>query len=181
MELRKTFLTKQFFLITFLLLTLLWVSFKYNTCLLGGLSRKLSLHKVQLDPYSDTLLLRSPSKVKVEEIPLDNVASLDPHTTKVQLVPLWPNNDTLREIIDVAPKYQILRQQGLRPGRQLPIALIIGVKKGGTRALLEFLRLHPDIRAAGSEVHFFDRHYSKGFHWYRFVYSYNVASRFVRS
>ncbi|XP_076856216.1 heparan sulfate (glucosamine) 3-O-sulfotransferase 3-like [Brachyhypopomus gauderio] len=51
--------------------------------------------------------------------------------------------------------------------RRLPDALIIGVKKGGTRALLEFLRLHPDIRALGSEPHFFDRHYARGLSWYR--------------
>ncbi|KAM6951260.1 heparan sulfate (glucosamine) 3-O-sulfotransferase 3-like [Aplochiton taeniatus] len=51
--------------------------------------------------------------------------------------------------------------------RRLPQALIIGVKKGGTRALLEFLRLHPDIRALGSEPHFFDRHYARGLEWYR--------------
>ncbi|XP_064179102.1 heparan sulfate (glucosamine) 3-O-sulfotransferase 3-like [Anguilla rostrata] len=53
--------------------------------------------------------------------------------------------------------------------RRLPQALIIGVKKGGTRALLEFLRLHPDIRALGSEPHFFDRHYSRGLNWYRSI------------
>ncbi|CDQ90561.1 unnamed protein product [Oncorhynchus mykiss] len=53
--------------------------------------------------------------------------------------------------------------------RRLPQAIIIGVKKGGTRALLEFLRLHPDIRALGSEPHFFDRHYSRGLNWYRYV------------
>ncbi|XP_046893693.1 heparan sulfate (glucosamine) 3-O-sulfotransferase 3-like [Hypomesus transpacificus] len=51
--------------------------------------------------------------------------------------------------------------------RRLPQAIIIGVKKGGTRALLEFLRLHPDIRALGSEPHFFDRHYARGLNWYR--------------
>ncbi|KAM9425911.1 heparan sulfate (glucosamine) 3-O-sulfotransferase 3-like [Pholidichthys leucotaenia] len=51
--------------------------------------------------------------------------------------------------------------------RRLPQALIIGVKKGGTRALLEFLRLHPDVRALGSEPHFFDRHYARGLDWYR--------------
>lgn len=51
--------------------------------------------------------------------------------------------------------------------KRLPQALIIGVKKGGTRALLEFLRLHPDVRAAGSEPHFFDRHYDRGLDWYR--------------
>ncbi|KAH7950033.1 hypothetical protein HPB49_018835 [Dermacentor silvarum] len=51
--------------------------------------------------------------------------------------------------------------------KRLPSALIIGVKKAGTRALLEFLRLHPDVRATGPETHFFDRHYNKGIEWYR--------------
>lgn len=54
--------------------------------------------------------------------------------------------------------------------RRLPQALIIGVKKGGTRALLEFLRLHPDIRALGSEPHFFDRYYARGLEWYRYAH-----------
>ncbi|XP_066560477.1 heparan sulfate glucosamine 3-O-sulfotransferase 3B1b [Amia ocellicauda] len=48
--------------------------------------------------------------------------------------------------------------------KKLPQAIIIGVKKGGTRALLEFLRVHPDIRA---EPHFFDRNYDNGLDWYR--------------
>ncbi|XP_011357280.1 heparan sulfate glucosamine 3-O-sulfotransferase 3A1 [Pteropus vampyrus] len=51
--------------------------------------------------------------------------------------------------------------------KQLPQAIIIGVKKGGTRALLEFLRVHPDVRAVGAEPHFFDRSYDKGLSWYR--------------
>ncbi|KAK3608276.1 hypothetical protein CHS0354_007307 [Potamilus streckersoni] len=51
--------------------------------------------------------------------------------------------------------------------RSLPDAIIIGVKKGGTRALLEYLRLHPKVRATGPEPHFFDRNYEKGFEWYR--------------
>ncbi|XP_069785654.1 heparan sulfate glucosamine 3-O-sulfotransferase 3B1-like [Narcine bancroftii] len=51
--------------------------------------------------------------------------------------------------------------------KKLPQAIIIGVKKGGTRALLEFLRVHPDIRALGAEPHFFDRHYDKGMQWYK--------------
>ncbi|XP_074648968.1 heparan sulfate glucosamine 3-O-sulfotransferase 6-like [Tubulanus polymorphus] len=51
--------------------------------------------------------------------------------------------------------------------RKLPTAIIIGVKKGGTRALLEFLRIHPDVRAPGPEIHFFDRHYDLGLEWYR--------------
>ncbi|KAK6026390.1 hypothetical protein OSTOST_07666, partial [Ostertagia ostertagi] len=45
-------------------------------------------------------------------------------------------------------------------------AIIVGVKKAGTRALLEFLRLNPNIRAPGPEVHFFDKNYHKGLDWY---------------
>nr|XP_025867171.1 heparan sulfate glucosamine 3-O-sulfotransferase 4 [Vulpes vulpes] len=53
--------------------------------------------------------------------------------------------------------------------RKLPQALIVGVKKGGTRALLEAIRVHPDVRAVGVEPHFFDRNYEKGLEWYRNV------------
>uniref|UniRef100_A0AAY5KGI4 Sulfotransferase n=1 Tax=Esox lucius TaxID=8010 RepID=A0AAY5KGI4_ESOLU len=51
--------------------------------------------------------------------------------------------------------------------KKFPQTIIIGVKKGGTRALLEFLRIHPDVRAVGAEPHFFDRFYDKGLEWYR--------------
>ncbi|XP_021413508.1 heparan sulfate glucosamine 3-O-sulfotransferase 2-like [Oncorhynchus mykiss] len=51
--------------------------------------------------------------------------------------------------------------------KKLPNALIIGVKKGGTRAVLEFIRIHPDVRALGTEPHFFDRNYDRGLDWYR--------------
>lgn len=51
--------------------------------------------------------------------------------------------------------------------KRFPQVIIIGVKKGGTRALLEFLRIHPDVRAVGAEPHFFDRFYDRGAEWYR--------------
>ncbi|XP_072229273.1 heparan sulfate glucosamine 3-O-sulfotransferase 2-like [Leuresthes tenuis] len=51
--------------------------------------------------------------------------------------------------------------------KKLPNAIIVGVKKGGTRAVLEFIRIHPDVRAAGTETHFFDRNYDRGLEWYR--------------
>ncbi|NXA38353.1 HS3S2 sulfotransferase, partial [Eudromia elegans] len=55
-----------------------------------------------------------------------------------------------------------------RPGAQrLPQAIVVGVKKGGTRAVLEFIRVHPDVRALGTEPHFFDRNYERGLEWYR--------------
>ena len=53
--------------------------------------------------------------------------------------------------------------------KRLPNAIIIGVKKGGTRALLEILKIHPSIKACNSEVHFFDRdnNYNRGLEWYK--------------
>ncbi|XP_059835693.1 heparan sulfate glucosamine 3-O-sulfotransferase 2-like [Hypanus sabinus] len=51
--------------------------------------------------------------------------------------------------------------------KRLPRAIIVGVKKGGTRAVLEFIRVHPDVRALGTEPHFFDRNHEKGLDWYR--------------
>lgn len=79
---------------------------------------------------------------------------MEHYTTNVRLVPLLESNET-----DISSKYKYFQDQGMR---QLPSALIIGVKKGGTRALLEFIRIHPDVRAAGSEIHFFDKNYMKG-------------------
>lgn len=56
-----------------------------------------------------------------------------------------------------------------RTNRRLPQAIIIGVRKCGTRALLEMLFLHPRVQKAAGEVHFFDRdeNYYKGLDWYR--------------
>ncbi|XP_051931963.1 heparan sulfate glucosamine 3-O-sulfotransferase 1 [Hippocampus zosterae] len=53
--------------------------------------------------------------------------------------------------------------------QQLPRFIIIGVRKGGTRALIEMLSLHSSVAAAQNEVHFFDweSHFQKGLPWYR--------------
>ncbi|XP_068670318.1 heparan sulfate glucosamine 3-O-sulfotransferase 5-like [Montipora foliosa] len=53
--------------------------------------------------------------------------------------------------------------------RRLPNALVIGIRKGGTRAILEFLARHPSVKACKQEVHFFDRqeNYVRGLNWYR--------------
>lgn len=53
--------------------------------------------------------------------------------------------------------------------KRLPSALVIGIRKGGTRAILDFLGRHPSVRACPREVHFFDRQetYSLGLDWYR--------------
>lgn len=67
------------------------------------------------------------------------------------------------------PKPQQQQQQAATVQQQLPRAIIIGVRKGGTRALLEMLNLHPAVVKASQEVHFFDneQNYARGMEWYR--------------
>nr|XP_039256789.1 heparan sulfate glucosamine 3-O-sulfotransferase 6-like [Styela clava] len=61
--------------------------------------------------------------------------------------------------------------------KKLPSALIIGAKKAGTRALLEFIRVHPNVRAAGSEIHYFDKNFSEGLDWYRDMMPTSIKSQ----
>ena len=63
--------------------------------------------------------------------------------------------------------------------RRLPQCIIIGVRKGGTRALLEFLNLHPNIQAQKREMHFFDmdENYEQGLEWYRRKMPYSFPSQ----
>ena len=65
----------------------------------------------------------------------------------------------------------ILSSTEVQPSKQLPQAIIIGVKKSGTRALLKFLSVHPAIAASPTEIHFFDsaKHFPLGLDWYRYV------------
>ncbi|XP_034482197.1 heparan sulfate glucosamine 3-O-sulfotransferase 6 [Drosophila innubila] len=164
--------------------TLVYFSYSFNACLFASLTRTLqqsnlrNLLTLQQRNESDKATSSSTgtgtgtgtaTDVGVAStVSLFTVSILN--TTSVGLGHGMPS-------IDGAPKYQMLRQQGLRPSRHLPDTLIIGVKKSGTRALLEFIRLHPDVRAAGSEVHFFDRHYQRGLRWYRHHMPYTIEGQ----
>lgn len=71
------------------------------------------------------------------------------------------------------------RVRFLRTKRRLPQCIIVGVRKCGTRALLEFLNLHPQIVKATQEVHFFDEDskYSLGLEWYRRKMPYSFSDQ----
>ncbi|XP_020282553.1 heparan sulfate glucosamine 3-O-sulfotransferase 6 [Pseudomyrmex gracilis] len=118
--------------------------------------------KTRIYMNAKNIMYENLDQTKIEGIFPDSRTDLN--SKQLQTTSLRNLSDTLKKSL---LKYQTFKQESLMPSRQLPTALIIGVKKGGTRALLEFLRLHPAIRAAGSEVHFFDHHYMKGFRWYR--------------
>ncbi|XP_033150462.1 heparan sulfate glucosamine 3-O-sulfotransferase 6 [Drosophila busckii] len=150
-----------------LCLTLVYFSYSFNACLLNSISRSLqqsNLRNLLALPQRNDSKAAAAAAANLQL----NLSSLAIYNSSTGL-PLAR--------IDGAPKYQLLRQQGLRPSRHLPDTLIIGVKKSGTRALLEFIRLHPDVRAAGSEVHFFDRHYQRGLRWYRHHMPYTIEGQ----
>lgn len=51
--------------------------------------------------------------------------------------------------------------------RRFPTVIILGVKKAGTRALLDALQMHPKVIGAPNEVYFFNGFHTRGFEWYR--------------
>nr|CAD7202302.1 unnamed protein product [Timema douglasi] len=163
-------LNKKSFALTLLLFAcVLYLSYSFNSCLVANLNRALRQQRSH-----GGLLSYVGTAAPVTRVPESREHGIKKETV-VRVVPLtWTgvqdpasmNGNETSDLVDGSPKYRFLRHQGLRPTRKLPDALIIGVKKGGTRALLEFIRLHPDVRAAGSEIHFFDRFHDKGFQWY---------------
>ena len=48
------------------------------------------------------------------------------------------------------------REYDVDERKRFPTSIIIGVKKGGTRALLNMLEAHPDVVSAHRELHYFD-------------------------
>lgn len=65
------------------------------------------------------------------------------------------DEDLLCANYEAGPRHQVL-----------PHAVVIGVRKGGTRALLEFLNMNSHVRRAKSEIHYYDNHFKKGLKWY---------------
>jgi len=64
--------------------------------------------------------------------------------------------------------------------RPLPDFLIVGAQKAGTTALYAYLRWHPGVTGpAWKEVSYFDRHYSRGVHWYRGHFPLRPGDRLV--
>ncbi|KAG7512482.1 heparan sulfate glucosamine 3-O-sulfotransferase 1-like [Solea senegalensis] len=92
-----------------------------------------------------------------------------------------PGYDVTLDAIDLDPGLPVNVSEDVTssppPGtsKRAPHSIIIGVRKGGTRALLEMLDIHPEVAAAATEVHFFDwdENYAKGFEWYRELMPYS--------
>ena len=77
-------------------------------------------------------------------------------------IPDPPNRKSITQLENEAA---VANQHG-KAAKRFPTTLIIGVRKAGTRALLAILRIHPQIKSCGPEVHYFDQHYPRGLQWY---------------
>ncbi|GFS09598.1 sulfotransferase [Elysia marginata] len=69
--------------------------------------------------------------------------------------------------VHVYPSERYETDPSRRRIKRFPTAIVIGARKAGTRAVLRFVDLHPDVVTSKREPHFFDREYNQGLEWYR--------------
>ena len=102
--------------------------------------------------------LRTPAPCHCDEVPSDNVVSHN--QTAIDI------NGTRQNHNKINPTLQGLQRLTNKMRNKFPDAIIIGAKKGGTRALIEMLKVHPKIKITGREMHYFSLQYDKGLDWY---------------
>jgi Sulfotransferase domain len=84
-------------------------------------------------------------------------------------------------IIDAAKSANRFYRIATSPIRLMPDFIIIGVARGGTTSLYEYLIDHPNILGASrKEVHFFDTHFRRGMAWYRGQFPYSMQKYYAR-
>lgn len=86
----------------------------------------------------------------------------------------------MRPIIDAAKSAERFYRIATSPIRLKPDFIIIGVARGGTTSLYEYLTKHPNIAGASKkEIHFFDNYYKKGISWYRGQFPYTMQKYYA--
>ena len=138
-----------------------------------------SHHDVAASPSSVVTTMRRTRRVWIAGLPLClffyivfycNSTILD--TLSINTSPLdnviIAGGGGFRKLLEEKARLAEKRHHSNETQRRLPQCIIIGVRKCGTRALLEFLNLHPRIQAADQEIHFFDNNtkYHRGLDWY---------------
>ena len=113
--------------------------------------------------YPDQVVLEEEEHHELDNSEDDSAAVIDENTEEA--------DDSLDAFDDVEEDEFCSDRAGGALVKDLPGAVIIGSKKGGTRALLEFLNIHTQIRRAKNEIHFYDKRcvdYSKGRRYFTF-------------
>ncbi|XP_071835050.1 heparan sulfate glucosamine 3-O-sulfotransferase 1-like [Apostichopus japonicus] len=113
--------------------------------------------------------------IKPTKIPSNLLNRMDKTTRKKFLINLskWQRKSNSTHETKAAAEdgrlvdaYEVLRSMGY--SSRLPDVINIGVKKGGTTALMFYLKFHPQIQTSldAREVHYFDWKYKHGLRWY---------------
>lgn len=135
---------RTFFLTILACMLLLYFFYIFNSCLLSSIHK--AFRRVKVLVYQSAL--PSNKNFPFQSASFHNVTSTPSSVSDdtqiifgsvVRIVSLT-DDDNRNES---AFKYRLVNPQNLS-ARRLPDVLLIGVKKSGTRALLEFIRVHPD-------------------------------------
>lgn len=138
---------KTFFVTILAAILLLYFFYLFNSCLLSSIHK--AFKRVRKFHDFSTLDLRSIFQSSAQSFPNSSAQSSSSDETQiifgsvVRIVSLT-DDDSRNES---AFKYRLVNPQNLS-ARRLPDVLLIGVKKSGTRALLEFIRVHPDGKSS---------------------------------
>ena len=80
------------------------------------------------------------------------------------------SNVTLSSVHKMEPSLQhthiSVQPHQIQLEKRFPNSIIIGVKKSGTRALINMLDAHPRLQKRDQEIQFFSMYYAKGLKWY---------------
>ena len=157
-------------IIFLLVCTIVFVLLKFNG------EQKSTQYFLPLPATEDATLLRSSITAEDESSGKKHETAINPGVNS----PVRRKNQGANQQNDVAQVVRGSKNSFKLPGpakatkrpqlrrQRLPDAVIIGVKKGGTRAMIEMLSSHPDVVVAHAEMHFFSNsiNYDKGLKWY---------------
>ena len=127
-------------------ITLLYFFYLFNSCIISSFHK--AFRRVSIEKYEIHTLKIKPWQINFQNTSR-NVINTTVSTSTDQTQIIFGSVVRILSLTDddnkneSAFKYRLVNDQNLS-ARRLPDVLIIGVKKSGTRALLEFIRLHPD-------------------------------------
>ena len=109
------------------------------------------------------------------------VVSSLPKNSKLKVMMMKYKNETEYEHETLANKKGSTKMRSCKYGqmRRLPSAIIIGSRKAGTRATLEYINMHPDVEIVNREILFFNKFYHRGYDYYKSQMPCSTASQIV--
>ena len=128
-----------------------------------------SLEALYEDTDSIIRAVKKKSQVHSEEREPEQLTDAKPEINKV--TDIKQLEQILRDSITNYHLANFIKPQNETCKRRLPICMLVGVAKCGTREIIDFMRLHPHIEIyhgeSSYEDPYFARNYDKGTQWFR--------------